>query len=154
MMTREQRDDVWRRAAHLRRWADRKFGKGRGFGYRPEELPPSMRPGGRNAVPTNDELSAAELFDFMADDEKPGRWIGYLARCVTGGYKVTNSCGEWLATIPPHHITFRPWRKGYTTNTRGTFRATGRNGVEYVGTHNGVGVFCRMRPAKTTRRKP
>lgn len=141
----EEAKDVRRRVAALRRWL------GKRSSYRPEELPPRFRPDGKDRVPTNEELTRVELRDWLAEPERkggPGKWMAYLARDSEGRAVVTTFTGAILAYVSS--LRTRPAPLGsWLSSERGTFRAIGTNGVEYVGNHNGEGIYCRLRPAKT-----
>ena len=71
------------------------------------------------------------------------RYVAYLTLNRDGGYSITTWTGETLATVTS--IKSRPNRRGFTTDTRGSFWARGIDGRLYFGTHNGAGMYCRMR---------
>ena len=53
-----------------------------------------------------------------------------------------------IAVVTQIETRKKPFGQGFLSSVKGTFRAIGTNGVSYLGTHNGPGVFCRLRPAK------
>lgn len=70
----------------------------------------------------------------------------YLTRDDSGTYRITTWIGDTLAVVTS--IVSRKDRRSWTTDTRGSFWAKGIDGRIYHGRHNGVGMWCRIRPAK------
>jgi hypothetical protein len=104
--------------------------------YRPEEIPPDLSP-----APTNEERSRAELIEFVSGDAKlRASYVGYLS---SDRNRITTWVGDCLAIISA--INSRRVRNSWLTDERGNFRALGIDGREYLGVHNGPGMYCTMR---------
>ena len=123
------------RDAMLRAWMRRTK---RDNSYRAEDVPAYI------TVPTNEQRSAQELVEFVTKPLAHGK--SYVAYMAPGRMRITTWMGEMLAYVT--HIKSRPNRCGYTTSERGSFWARGIDGRLYYGTHNGPGMYCRMRLAK------
>lgn len=96
-------------------------------------------------VPTNEERSHAEVLRFtvlepMAFDSPS--WCAYLSN----DRRITTWTGETLANVTK--LTSYRVVSGHLTDSRGSFWCIGIDGRTYYGTHNGVGMYCRMRLAK------
>jgi hypothetical protein len=106
------------------------------------DLPPNMLPGAVDAIPTNEEFDQIELADWQAErhNPTPGKRVGYLSAD-------RKTIATWRGT-PIARIVSLTSRKCRDWTTRGSFRAVGTNGIVYVGTHNGTGMWARLRPAK------
>ena len=105
---------------------------GRRTGYRPEELPPELSP-----APTNAERSRAEVIEFLNCHVEPrAPYVGYLS---SDRKRITTWVSDCLANITA--INSRKVRASWLTNERGTFSATGIDGREYRGRHNGPGMY-------------
>lgn len=131
MQTKEGRiafaDNVWERQNQLREWL------GSANSYKPEELPIYIYP------PTNAEISRGEVYRFM--DARPSKKNGYLSM---DGKRITTYTGETLASVTYTGTTFT----GNMGNEWTPFRATGINGRQYFGRHNGPGMCLTMRAIK------
>ena len=91
----------------------------------------------------NAATSAHEVKTFRTHGASFGvSYIAYLSRSLT----ITTWTGDKLADVIA--IKNRRERRGHTTDVRGSFWARGIDGRLYYGTHNGEGMYCRMRLAK------
>lgn len=145
MSTFPTRDDIERaklttaRDNALRAWL------GKGNSYKPEELPAHI------VSPSNEDRSHAERVLFFTCPLQAGdSYTAYLTRTpVTDAtprqYRITTWMGETLAEVTS--ITTRRAR-GWMTDECGSFWARGIDGRIYYGTHNGSGMYCRMRLSK------
>ncbi len=111
--------------------------------YHPSELP------GHYEVPTNEERSRAEVIEFKLKPLQRGEpYSAYLSHIEgpdlsPNTYRITTWTGETLAVVTA--MKSRRVRNSSLTDTRGTFKAKGIDGRTYYGTHNGTGMYCRMR---------
>jgi hypothetical protein len=126
------------RDAMIRAWMRR---TGRGNSYKPEDLPQGYD------VPTNEERSRAEVLRFTVLEPMTHgspSWTAYLSN----DKRITTWTGETLANvtrITSYRAVSNPVLK---IPSRGSFWAVGIDGRWYYGTHNGTGMYCRMRLAK------
>lgn len=108
--------------------------------YRKSEIPAYID------APTNEERSRAEVIEFLANPPQPGEpsYTAYISE-RNGKTYVTTFMGDVLA-----HVTSITRSRGVfgSRTSGGTFRATGYDGRRYYGTHNGVGMYCRLRARK------
>jgi hypothetical protein len=139
-MTVHDLTDIRRRATIYSDWLKAR----KNAAYAPGDVPENMRPGAVDAIPTNEEFEQIKLADWQAErhNPTPGKWVGYLS---ADRKTITTGPGTPIARIVS--ITSRKCRD-WTTDERGSFRAVGTNGIVYVGTHNGTGMWARLRPAK------
>jgi hypothetical protein len=109
----------------------------------------------RDVDAENAETSRREVSKFISRPLPVGQ--SYLAYLVCdaavpliaeriGRYRITTWTGETLARVTA--IKSRRNRRGYMTDTIGSFWARGIDGRVYYGTHNGAGMYCRMRVSK------
>jgi hypothetical protein len=103
--------------------------------YRPEQVE-HLNP------PTNEERSRAEVIEF-ATTPPADTYVAYLS---ADRQRITTWTGETLATVGD--ITRRRVRGSCVIDEAGTFIADAIDGRRYRGTHNGPGMYCRMRPFK------
>ncbi len=92
----------------------------------------------------NAATSAREVENFRAHGAPFG--VSYIAYLSADRKQVHTWTGDKLADVIT--IKNRRERRGYTTDVRGSFWARGIDGRLYYGTHNGEGMYCRMRLAK------
>jgi hypothetical protein len=91
----------------------------------------------------NARTSAREVAAFKARKRPHLKYSAYLTCDADGTHRITTWTGETLATVIA--INSRRDTRSYVTNTRGSFWARGIDGRLYFGTHNGAGMYCRMR---------
>lgn len=124
---------------------------GKSNSYDPRELPAHVNP------PSNELRSHAERVAFFTQPLAHGQsYTAYLAKSephampLCNGHHVTHRITTWTGETLAHvtRITSRRERRGFTTDTRGSFWARGIDGRVYYGTHNGAGMYCRMRLSK------
>ena len=100
------------------------------------ELPATLAP-----APKNEERSQAEVIEFVSQKLEPG--VSYVAYLSSDRMQITTWIGDPLAFITC--ISSRRVRRSWLTDERGKFRARGIDGRDYYGTHNGAGLYCRLR---------
>jgi hypothetical protein len=111
----------------------------------------------------NAATSAKEVAAFKARKVPHRKYSAYLTRdtkpetildtrSMAGAHRITTWTGDTLALVTA--IKFRRERNSFNTDTRGSFWARGIDGRLYFGTHNGVGMYCRMRLAKNQGMQP
>jgi hypothetical protein len=92
---------------------------------------------------TNEEKSKAEVAAFIAQPLPRGEsYVAYLSN----DKRIVTWMGDTLAEVT-RITSYRPVRNP-TTNERGSFWCIGVDNRTYYGTHNGTGMYCRMRLAK------
>jgi hypothetical protein len=128
------------RDAMIRAWCKRtgRMDKSGGCTYDQADLPAYYD------VPTNEERSHAEclLFSVVEPMTRGSRsWLAYLSN----DRRITTWMGETLANVT--RLTSYRVVRGALTDSRGSFWAIGIDGRTYYGTHNGTGMYCRMRLA-------
>ena len=133
--------------AMLRAWMRR---TGRGNSYMPADVPPYIE------RIENEARGKAEAVLFITDPLAYGQsYTAYLRAEQPGDCRngfsapygvISTWAGDKLAIVT--RIRSRPERRGFTTDGRGSFWAVGIDGRWYYGTHNGRGMYCRMRLAK------
>jgi hypothetical protein len=127
------------RDAMIRAWAKRSghMRKNGAMSYRPEELPDYIDP------PTNEDRSRAEVLLFTLRPLPYG--VSYTAYLSSDSPRIVTWMGDTLATVT--WIKYREAAYGRCSGG-GSFWARGIDGRIYYGTHNGRGMYCRMRLAR------
>ncbi len=106
----------------------------------------------------NAATSAREVENFRTHGAPFGvSYPAYLSRSysymqshpikIRDVWTITTFTGDKLADVIAIKHNRRE-RRGYITDVRGSFWARGIDGRLYYGTHNGKGMYCRMRLAK------
>lgn len=101
-----------------------------------------MKPEFDQTTTHNRMRSVLETKAFVWDP--PARYIAYLS---SDKKRIVTWMGDTIAVVTS--MRSRKVRDSYVTDDRGSFWAKGINGVVYYGTHNGAGMFCRMRISMT-----
>jgi hypothetical protein len=129
MITQQQANAIRERDVALKAWL------GERRSYRQEELPESVVP------PTNDELSALEVFEFCRD--KPDNYFLYISK---NQLFATTWVGEKLGTVVQMG---KPWSDNFG-GTRVHIRISAINGAVYSGTYyKSSGDYARVKRVRT-----
>jgi hypothetical protein len=129
------------RDAMIRAWAKRSghMRKNGAISYRPEELPDYIDP------PTNEDRSRAEVLLFTLRPLPYG--VSYTAYLSSDSPRIVTWMGDTLAKVTSIKYRKAPGRSSLS-DWCGSFWARGIDGRIYYGTHNGRGMYCRMRLAR------